>query len=282
MTKNSSKNAENYVTGGTLSPNAGIKAWYNKELEKLCKPMIAATSKAVLRIYKQNENDVSLAQDSLGTEERDVIRELKRAFAIEFNKKGAYLAKKMVLRSLRNGKWAFNSAMRKAIKDENILALKGKAISREMADIIRLSVAENVSLIKSIPEQYFNNITSSVVRAAQAGNDYQQLKEQILKTGASTKKRASMIADDQISKVNTAIQLCNFEEGGVKQFKWVHTSAGMTYRKHHKDSVNSGGLNGGIFDIDKPPVINESTGATGFPGQEVNCHCLMAIVLPKF
>lgn len=39
------------------------------------------------------------------------------------------------------------------------------------------------------------------------------------------------------------------------------------------------GLNGGIFDIDDPPVIDKRTGEKGFPGQLSYCMCIMQAVL---
>ena len=35
------------------------------------------------------------------------------------------------------------------------------------------------------------------------------------------------------------------------------------------------GLNGGIFDFDNLPVIDEKTGERGIPGQAINCKCRM-------
>jgi hypothetical protein len=39
------------------------------------------------------------------------------------------------------------------------------------------------------------------------------------------------------------------------------------------------GLNGYIFPIDKPPVIDRKTGERGYPAQLINCHCFLTPVI---
>ena len=39
------------------------------------------------------------------------------------------------------------------------------------------------------------------------------------------------------------------------------------------------GLNNGIFELEKPPVIDKRTGERGYPGQLPYCRCTIAAVV---
>ena len=41
------------------------------------------------------------------------------------------------------------------------------------------------------------------------------------------------------------------------------------------------GLNGYIFDLSKPPVIDKKTSERGYPAQLVNCKCYLVPVVKK-
>ena len=158
--------------------------------------------------------------------------------------------------------------------------LSGMAITRAQANALRLATIENVSLIKSIPDEYFKRITNAVVRSAQAGGDMQMLRKAVAESGEITERRVDMITTDQANKANTALLKEEFEANGIKRFRWVWRNMSKTTeneREFHRDV-----LNGQEFDLDDPPVIQLSQNGLpevrGFPGQLVNCHCEMEMV----
>jgi uncharacterized protein with gpF-like domain len=61
---------------------------------------------------------------------------------------------------------------------------------------------------------------------------------------------------------------------GIKKFKWRHSGGGAHPRPLHRNV-----LNGNIYSFDDPPVIDEKTGQRGFPGQLINCRCVMISVI---
>ena len=135
-------------------------------------------------------------------------------------------------------------------------------------------VFENVSLIKSIPDEYFKQITGAVARPIENGEGDRWLAKELKDYGAKTDRRAQLIAQDQTRKAYNSINLRNFQENNVRKLKWLHSGGSRDPRPYHKDV-----LDGQIFDIDDPPIIDPKTGERGYPGQLPYCRCVMAAVL---
>lgn len=164
----------------------------------------------------------------------------------------------------------------------NMLAVPGDIFhsSEGMETVINASIKENVSLIKSIPEQFFDRITGAVTRSMQAGGSTKQLAEEIKQYAKMTDRRAKNIALDQTRKVYTSLHVRQFQEAGIKKFKWIHVG-GSVHPRHYHMADHPEGLNGGIFSLDDPPVIERKTGIKGFPAQLPFCKCTMAAVFEE-
>lgn len=154
------------------------------------------------------------------------------------------------------------------------VTLKTDFITGQVADVLRASVKSNVALIKSIPEKYFLEVEDAVMRSIQSGRGMADLKPFLEKRYGITSRRAEFIARDQTAKANTALNRARMQKLGMRKFKWLHSGGSAEPRPLHKNE-----LNGNIYDLDNPPVIDERTGERGFPGQLPNCKCRMAPVL---
>ena len=147
----------------------------------------------------------------------------------------------------------------------------------------RRIIRENVSLIKTIP-------FLDVLKAEQKILGYFRLKvsrDQLARyfyriaDGAITKAWAQVIADDQINKASERLRVAKWKKNGVRMVRWVHCNMDEP-RPYHKEKWDQksgifdgrpNGLNGFIFPIDYPPVIDTKTGERGYPGHLVNCRC---------
>lgn len=147
----------------------------------------------------------------------------------------------------------------------------------------RRIIRENVALIKTIP-------FLDIVKAEQKILAYFRLKitrDQLARyfyrvaDGAITKAWAEVIADDQINKASERLRVEKWKKNGVRMVRWVHDNFSEP-RPYHKEEWNGrsgifdgrpNGLNGYIFPIDFPPVIDPRTGERGYPGQLINCKC---------
>src|SRR5690606_26092523 len=128
---------------------------------------------------------------------------------------------------------------------------------------------ENVSLIKSIPEKYFTDVTGSVMRSITTGQGIKDLITQIEKYDGITERRAKNIALDQTRKAYNMINKQRMMTAGFKKFKWLHSGGGQHPRKDHI------AMNGNVYSFDDLPVIDKKTGERGIPSQLINCGCVM-------
>ena len=141
--------------------------------------------------------------------------------------------------------------------------------TNRMEPTIEASVAENVSLIKSIPEEYFKDITSIVMQSVNQGEAAGSIEQKLQDRVGVTRRRAKLIARDQVAKVSAAINQRRQMELGVTEYVWI-TSQDSRVRPTHKAN------HGKVFRWDSPPA------KTGPPGHDVNCRCVARAVIPTF
>ena len=255
--------------------------------------MLKDVAEKIVNAYRKNKDGFTFATDGAFSNIDDELKDLEKKYREIFARQGEEVAKRMVLRQLKYNRSSFTKIMKKLLpNDEEIPTLAGSIIPRDMEQIIKASIMENVSLIKSIESKYFEQITGSVARSMQAGGSIKQLRQEILRYNGMTRRRANNIANDQTRKAYMSINLRNMSKAGIKKVEWVHSGGGYTVREYHYrkwDGVSGiedgrpNGLNGYIFDIDKPPVIQLQKGkqpeVRGYPAQLPNCKCVLAAVV---
>ena len=130
-----------------------------------------------------------------------------------------------------------------------------------LQDILVATTRDNVSLIKSIPEEYFKKIENIVFSGTIQGGSAKSMIQQIQELNKSTTKRARLIARDQSSKINSALSQQRQQNLGVEEYIWVTADDGRV-RETHKQN------NGKRFRWDDPPK------KTGHPGNDIQCRCV--------
>lgn len=130
----------------------------------------------------------------------------------------------------------------------------------------KLFTKQNVSLIKSIPEQYFTQIEGIVSRGAQQGILLKDLKKQVQSRFKVTENRAKLIARDQVSKFNGQLTKIRQEKAGIKKYIWS-TSGDERVRDSHAAK------DGRTYSWDSPPAD------TGHPSEDINCRCVAIPVI---
>lgn len=138
---------------------------------------------------------------------------------------------------------------------------------------IQASIFDNVRLIRTIPEQYLNQVEDIVVTNARAGNRSSVIADQLRERFGVTQNRARFIARDQTAKVNSAIAQKRIESAGYEYFQWV-TSRDERVRDRHDDisqRVTAYGM--GVYRFDNPPLSDR--GVPILPGVDFQCRCVM-------
>jgi len=127
-----------------------------------------------------------------------------------------------------------------------------------MATEIKSFVNENVSLIKSIPEQFFDRVEQTVIREVKAGSLTGEIADEIQHIYGVSESRAALIARDQTSKFNGSLNHLRQANVGIKKYIW-RTSRDERVRESHAEKE------GETFSWDDPPAD------TGHPGDDINC-----------
>src|ERR1700677_4348585 len=147
-----------------VRPNAGLTALYRKRLDKLIEEMHRSVAYFIAAQYR--ENPPEMAQDaSPASDLQDEIKKLSARWQSRFDEAAealaSYFAKAAANRS---------DVQLRAILRKGGFAIKFK-MTRSMNDVLRATIAEQVGLIRSIPQRYLLDVQGSVMRSVQAGHD---------------------------------------------------------------------------------------------------------------
>lgn len=258
--------------GTPLTPPAIVEAKFAEALAKMTELMARTTSRELDRLYRSTEGRATFAQDaSFASMASRLMKKLAARFVALFTEKAGGLAE-----ALNKGIDRVTAKqLGESLKDASGgVTLKTDVLGGPIADVVKASIKQNVALIKSIPAKYFEEIEGAVFRSIQTGRGMADLQPFLESKNLVTKKRAALIARDQTAKATTAINRARMQALGVRKFEWLHSGGGKEPRPLHKNV-----LNGKVFDIDNPPVIDERTGERGLPGQLINCRCRMVPVI---
>lgn len=251
-----------------VRPNLGIEARYRRDLTAMIKEMHDDVSAAILAEYE--DNAPRIAQDALPASAlQAVIRRMVKRWQKNFDEGAEKLAdwftEDVASRS--------QATLRKILRDAGFSVHFQP--TQAMRDIMQATVQQNVSLIKSIPQQYLGQVEQLVMRSVQSGRDLHQLTEDLLKRYDITRKRAELIALDQNNKATSAFTRARQEEVGIKKAIWVHSHAGKEPRRTHvKMDGKQYVVTEGMWDSAEQEYV--------WPGQLIRCKCFSRPVVKGF
>ena len=158
---------------------------------------------------------------------------------------------------------AFSIDIARIIDDENL------------SEALQAAVVENVSLIKSIPQQFWGDITQAVMANFRGQNQVGgiSLQQRIKEIGDISDNRARFIARDQTGKLNADFTRLRHQNIGINTYIWrgtrtireVGNPVGL-YPKGNKWHGDHWSREGKKFSYDNPP-------SDGNPGMAPNCQC---------
>lgn len=291
------------LRGTRLQYNASQQVKYTTALNKLVMQMTEEVKKQVTRLFngeiaddffeqqeqiaamddrirhkdikgsRKDKNNVTM-DASISSQARVLMNALTRKFTQLFNSKSKPLAESMVLGAASASKSNLHTSLKEL---SGGLSLKTGVVPEGMQDVATASVAENVSLIKSIPQQYFKDITGSVMRSITTGQGLADLVPDLNKYAGQTSRRVKNLALDQTRKAYNSINKQRMQSIGVKQFEWIHSGGSQKPRESHMK------ISGHIFSFETLYQEQEALGVPkedqGIPGQAINCKCTMLPVV---
>lgn len=140
------------------------------------------------------------------------------------------------------------------------LDLKFLFSEEDLAKVVDEAISANVSLIRSIPQQYADRVESIILNGLQGGRRSEDIAKEIGALGQTTDDRARLIAQDQLGKINSRIAQIRQQKLGVTHYTW---STSHDERVRHSHRLRDGVM----FAWDNPP-------SDGHPGQPIRCRCV--------
>lgn len=281
------------IKGRRAIPSPHARDWYARRMKLLVQVMDGR-----MRVYFNKTGETLTPSD------REELARLRVRFTNLFGEEARPMATAFFNKNITYTKSSFRAATKPIVEatEEDLRERKRKAMAKQTRFQIKLNaktdklelsqfedaIEDNVNLIKTIPSKYFDRIGKAVELRTVGKMSRGALVKRIRELGGVTQRRAELIADDQTAKVTERMMLARCRNAGIKRVMWLHSSISMHPRDYHKTRWDGrtgkyngkpNGLNGYIFPIDKPPVIDRKTGERGYPAQLINCKCYLTPVL---
>jgi uncharacterized protein with gpF-like domain len=253
---------------GPIHPSAGLEVAYRRKLLKLVDEMGASIAWFVPATYRANEP--AIAQD---IDPADALRkkmaDLSKRWLKRFDQSADDLAEWFAQAASDRSDAALKAVLRKGG-----FSVKFKP-SPAQRDTMKATVQANVSLIKSIPQQYLASVEGAVMRSVQTGRDLGSLTKELVEHHGVTQRRAALIARSQNSMATSALTRARQVELGITQAIWQHSGGGREVRPSHAKA----GRDKQRYDVAKG-WYDPDVGDYIHPGQLLNCRCVSRPVIP--
>lgn len=266
------------ITGNVIVPPAAVAARYNAELRALIDRMANEYEREISKLFNTDHVQEFFAQDdSTSAQARILTNYLTNKFVSMFKKRAKPMAEKFTKQSNKANKAQVRESLKKMSPQ---FAIPRAALSEHLNENLSAIVTENVNLIKSIAQQYLTQVNGSVMRSITQGTGLAQLKKEIYAHKQVSMRRAEIISLDQTRKVTQTLSRVRYQEEGIEEYTWKHTSGSVEPRELHI------GYDGQIFRYDTPILVQKASKTQpaqyGFPGTAINCRCrAMAVIRPQ-
>lgn len=238
-----------------MTPLAIEKA-YRTSLFNIIRQLKSDITKQVIPLLVKYEKDYVGDADSYQDLLSDIFEKLRKKYS-ELDSDYEKLAGSFVARSDATNKRKFVQSVEKAIGID-----LGKAVAGDRVEnALKAAVTQNVSLIRSIPDEYFKQIETIVYQGTISGSNVKSLTEEITRIGGVTESRAKLIARDQTAKLNSNLTRERAKDIGSEEYIW-RTAGDDRVRQSHATK------NGRTYKWSEPPKD------TGNPGEDIQCRCI--------
>lgn len=170
-----------------------------------------------------------------------------------------------------NVQFTFNRLIRSIGVREEDLDKPTRLAGVKYETSLQAAIAENVSLITSIPGEYLDKVQRDVLLAVQGGWPLDELSQALQHQYGVAQNRADLIARDQCAKITGKMNQQRMLSVGFKEADWWHSAGSRYPRKSHQQA------NGKRFLIAEGCYIDHEN---ILPGQKICCKCFMTPVIP--
>ncbi|CAJ1226644.1 minor capsid protein [Lactiplantibacillus xiangfangensis] len=138
-----------------------------------------------------------------------------------------------------------------------VLAVNPVAGDAQLQSFVKGKVAENVSYITSIRDDYANKVEQVIYRGVTGGQSYGEMGQAIQHQAHVSRSKASFIARDQSGSIYGQMTKQRHQAAGINKFQW-ETMEDERVRPSHA------AREGVIYDYDTADLL---------PGEDFNCRC---------
>lgn len=275
------KNRDTYLVGEPLRVNPVFADRMAAQAMSEVRKMHLDVSKQVIELFKTDlaketiqdvaGEGVAVAMDaSITSRARILTNQLATDWNKRFNEFAKGFSSKMFSDVEKMTAKDLQSSMEKLTGSTTINA---SSISEATKDVIAAGTQQSTSLIKSISQSYISEVQEALMRsiASPKGNftdTVAAIHEMLQGRYRVYKNKAKNIALDQTRKAYSTITDSRMRSIGVTKYRWRHAGGSQEPREYHKNV-----LNGQVFSLDDPPIINEKTKERGNPGDLPFCKC---------
>lgn len=266
--KQSSLKKGSVLRGKALRVSVSIGARMSDKILKNIAMMTRITEREIRQLFEADNYAGSYGMDAnIGSQARILMNSLSDRFETMFASIASPVTDEMIDQVDGNSAATLKSSLREIGAE---MTFNTDIMTAELRETIAASAAESVALIKRVPAKYLDQVTGGVMRAITSGNGLADIVPLLEKQKVEVKNWAQNVALDQTRKVYNGLNAGRMEALGMTKYEWIHSGGSNHPRDYHKNV-----LNGQIFSLDNPPIIDKKTGERGKPGDLYFCRCTM-------
>src|ERR1700688_4405813 len=199
-----------------VRPNCGLEAAYRRKLYCLVEEMHNSVNYWISAKFKSTPPAMAMDDATAASQLRIAINKLTRQWGRRFDVAAKELAAYFALDASKRSDAALRAILKKGGWSVRF------TMTPAMQDIFKATVAENVALIRSIPNQYLTQVQGHVMRSVAAGRDLGTVAKELERQYGVTRRRAANIARSQNNLAASAFHRARELELGLKA-KWLHS-----------------------------------------------------------
>lgn len=253
-----------------IKPRGGRVSIKHKYPRRIQRTYQAELIKMVMRLYSDINDMVkpdiqeTLRQDSAASVMRAIVQLTNRTLS------GDALARRIAESVAASNESNIQSSVARALGVNIILP------GSDLSDALDAWVIQNGSLITSMQNDYLQRVQNVVNQGFRTGRTYRDIAKDIREATGITRRRATLIARDQVGSLNAQVTEQRDKDLGITEYIWRNAGdirvRGNPSGLYPKSKYDHWRREGKKYSYDKPP-------ADGNPGEPIQCRCFAEAVI---
>ena len=143
--------------------------------------------------------------------------------------------------------------------------------SPALQSYLQASAKQNAELIRSIPEEYLNRVSTLVQSNMRSGMRPSFIEKAMQEQFGVTQRKARFIARDQAGKIQGELAEKQQRGAGFSHFEWIDSSDSRVRHRHEEIANKVTEFGRGIYSWSDLPLSDK--GLPIKPGQDFACRC---------